>query len=291
MAVQDLKRGIRQGPTADPVTEYAPFGRRLSAMRRPDSLQRLGPMVHAAGGWLGYDDVGRSLLYRILLGLPVSLGIGLGAAFLSVGIGVFWGSFAALMGGRTDALMMRIVDILYGLPYILFVILLKVVLEKPLVAFFGGRTAPANIVMLFLAIGSVSWLTMARVIRGQVLSLRRRPFIEAARAEGLGAFAILRRHLLPNLVGPITVYATLIIPQAILQEAFLSFLGLGVRAPTPSLGTLAAEGVEAINTFVGFWWLLAFPCGLLAAILLALNFVGDGLRDALDPSSQAAQMI
>jgi ABC-type dipeptide/oligopeptide/nickel transport system permease subunit len=171
------------------------------------------------------------------------------------------------------------------------VILLKIALERPLVALLGGRSQLANVVILVVAIGAVSWLTMARVIRGQVLSLREQPFVEAARAIGAGRVRLLFRHLLPNLVGPIAVYATLVVPQAILQESFLSFLGIGVQQPVPSLGRLAADGVQAVNTFVGYWWLITFPCGLLVTTLLALNFIGDGLRDAFDPKSRAAQLV
>lgn len=247
--------------------------------------------MHRLASWWGYDNLGRSVLFRCLLGLVVSLAIGLGAALMSVTIGVLWGAIAAMAGGRVDAVMMRIVDVLFGLPYILMVILLKIALEGPLLGLLAGRTQLANLVLLAVAIGAVSWLTMARVIRGQVLSLREQPFIEAARAIGAGRLRILFHHLLPNLVGPIAVYATLVVPQAILQESFLSFLGIGVQQPVPSLGRLAADGVQAVNTFVGYWWLITFPCLLLVTTLLALNFIGDGLRDAFDPKSQATQLV
>lgn len=245
---------------------------RLAQNREPPSLSHP----------FGLDVLGRDMLQRCLYGGLISLGIGLGAAAISVTVGVLWGAVAALAGGRVDTLMMRLVDILYGLPYILLVILMKVGLERPLTEAIGDRQA-ANIIILFVAIGSVSWLTMARVIRGQVLSLREMPFVEAARAGGVGPFGILRRHLLPNLVGPIVVYATLTVPQAILQESFLSFLGIGVAQPTPTWGSLASEGVAAINTVVSFWWMLLYPCLFLGTTLLALNFIGDGLRDAFDP--------
>ncbi len=224
-------------------------------------------------------------------GLLVSLGIGLAAAGVAVVIGTAWGAAAALAGGRWDLAMMRIVDVLYGLPYILMVILLKIALARPLTALLAGHSQYADLVILFLAIGGVSWLTMARVIRGQVLSLRSQPFVEAARAAGAGPVHILRRHMLPNLIGPIFTYAALVIPQAILQESFLSFLGIGVQQPTPSLGRLAADGVEAVNTFVGYWWLIVFPCVALVVTLLALNFISDALRDAFDPKSQAATLV
>lgn len=230
----------------------------------------------------GYDFLGRDLLARVLLGGAISLGIGVAAAGISVTIGVLWGATSALAGGRVDNVMMRVVDILYGLPYILLVILLKIAFEPMLVRAVGNAHA-ANIVVLFVAIGSVSWLTMARVIRGQVLSLKAQPFVEAARAVGIGPVRILWRHLMPNLIGPIVVYATLTVPSAILQESFLSFLGIGIAPPVPTWGSLAADGVNAINTVVSFWWLIVFPCLFLGLTLLCLNFVGDGLRDAFDP--------
>ncbi len=233
----------------------------------------------------GFDNLGRDVLQRCLFGGVISLAVGIGAALVSVSVGVLWGAVSALAGGRVDNAMMRLVDILYGLPYILLVILMKVAFEGRLIGLIGDKQV-ANVVILFLAIGSVSWLTMARVIRGQVLSLREMPFVEAARAAGVGPLGILGRHLLPNLVGPIVVYATLTIPQAILQESFLSFLGIGVAAPIPTWGSLAAGGVAAINTVVSFWWMLLYPCLFLGATLLALNFVGDGLRDAFDPKME-----
>ena len=238
----------------------------------------------------GYDVLGRNLFWRCLFGGLVSLGIGVAAAAISVFIGTSWGALAGWYGGRIDNVMMRFVDVLYGLPYILIVILLKIAFEPRLVAVFEGLFGPgqghaANIVILFVAIGGVSWLTMARVVRGQVLSLKAQPFMEAARALGLPARRILARHLLPNLVGPIIVYATLTVPQAILQESFLSFLGIGIQAPVPTWGSLAAEGVKAVNTVVSFWWMVLFPCALLGLTLLCLNFVGDGLRDAFDPKT------
>ena len=234
--------------------------------------------------WAGYDALGRDLLARCLFGGVISFSVGIGAAMLSVTLGVLWGAISALAGGRVDNAMMRLVDILYGLPYILLVILMKVAFENPLTQLIGDKQI-ANVVILFVAIGSVSWLTMARVIRGQVLSLRETAFVEAARAAGAGPVRILVRHLLPNLIGPIVVYATLTVPQAILQESFLSFLGIGVAPPIPTWGSLAADGVAAINTVVSFWWLLLYPCLFLGATLLALNFVGDGLRDAFDPKT------
>lgn len=233
---------------------------------------------------IGTDTLGRPMWARCLFGGVVSLAVGLAAAAISVTVGVTWGAVAGMAGGRVDAFMMRVVDILYGLPYILLVILIKMAFEDPLRALLGERRAElANVMILFVAIGAVSWPTMARVIRGQVLSLKAQPFIEAARALGVRPGMILVRHLLPNLVGPIIVYATLTVPQAILQESFLSFLGIGVQPPMPSWGNLASDGVTAINNVESFWWLLVFPCGLLSVTLLCLNFIGDGLRDAFDP--------
>lgn len=251
---------------------------------------RTAPQVRADFAPLGYDVLGRNLLWRCLFGGAVSLGIGLAAALIAVGIGTAVGMTAGWYGGWVDSFLMRLVDILYGLPYILLVILLKIAFEPRLIGllerFWGpGHEAWANIIILFAAIGGFSWLTMARVIRGQTLSLKAQAFVESARAMGFSARRIMVRHILPNLIGPIIVYTTLTVPQAILQESFLSFLGIGIQAPLPTWGSLAAEGVRAINPVVSFWWIVAFPCGLLAATLLCLNFIGDGLRDAFDPRS------
>lgn len=242
-------------------------------------------------GWLmGTDVLGRSLWIRVLAGGGISMGVGIAAAMLSVFIGTLYGSIAGYLGGKVDAVMMRIVDILYGLPYILLVVLLSVAMDgfidnrvaKGLVLTDGQRTS-LDLLTLLIAIGGVSWLTMARVIRGQVLSLKNQPFVESARASGAGVRRIFLKHLLPNLLGPIIVYATLTVPQAILQESFLSFLGIGVQPPLPSWGNLAADGLSEINTYKSHWWLLLFPCLLLGVTLLALNFVGEGLREAFDP--------
>lgn len=254
-------------------------------------LNRQAPTVTEAFAPFGYDALGRNMFWRCLFGGCLSLGIGLAAAGISVVIGTVWGAVAGWYGGRIDQIMMRLVDILYGLPYILMVILLKVAFEPMLIEWlnriFGpGHDKVANVVILFVAIGGVSWLTMARVIRGQVLSLKAQPFLEAARALGLPTPRIFLRHLLPNLLGPIIVYATLTVPQAILQESFLSFLGIGIQAPMPTWGSLASEGVKAVNTVESFWWMVFFPCALLGLTLLCLNFVGDGLRDAFDPKTK-----
>jgi ABC-type dipeptide/oligopeptide/nickel transport system permease subunit len=233
------------------------------------------------GYWFGTDALGRGMLGRCLIGGAISLLIGATAALISLVLGVTVGLVAGYRGGWVDGLLMRMVDILYGLPYILMVILFKIALEPPLRRIMGENAA--NLVVLFLAIGLVSWLTMARVVRGQVLSLRTQPFVEAARAGGVRERRIFIRHLLPNLAGPIIVYATLTIPSAILQESFLSFLGVGIKAPMPTWGSLASDGLmPALNTIQSRWWMLVFPCTLLALTLLSLNFLGDGLRDLLD---------
>ena len=347
---------------------------------------------------MGTDPQGRSILIRCLLGGAISLGVGISAAMMSVFIGVTWGAMAGYVGGRTDAFMMRVVDILYGLPYLLLVVLLSVAvggtvdnisdgfvavpqwtiglwdispalyvllvvvgfcllgagavglyrLSGLLAKRFGGfvdllcftgrllsvllavglilglawaialgllmpsmdeagqAPVPAwimslltqyplviNLLVLIVAIGGVSWLTMARVIRGQVLSLRTMPFIEAARAQGMGPWRLMRVHLLPNLVGPIVVYTTLAVPQAILQESFLSFLGIGVTEPLPSWGQLASVGIKELPALAlpelndqFSWWLLVFPCVLLGLTLLSLNFMGDAMRERFDPRSK-----
>jgi len=236
------------------------------------------------GGVMGTDRLGRSMLVRSLLGGAISLGIGIAAATITMIIGTTWGMVAGYAGGKVDSAMMRVVDVLYGLPYILLVVLLSVAFE-PIMSRAIGVTA-GNVVTLLLAIGAVSWLTLARVVRGQVLTIRSQPFVEAARATGCSTPRILLKHILPNLIGPIIVYTTLAVPQAILQESFLSFLGIGVQAPLPSWGNLASEGLAELNPVKSHPWLLAWPCLLLGTTLLALNFLGDGLRDRYDPRSR-----
>lgn len=233
---------------------------------------------------MGADRLGRSLMWRCLLGGSISLGIGLAAATITTFIGTAWGLIAGYFGGRVDSAMMRIVDVLYGLPYILLVILLNIALGPIFQRAIGPLAG--NVVTLLLAIGAVSWLTLARVVRGQVLSIKTQPFVEAARATGCRPFYIMRCHILPNLLGPIIVYTTLTVPQAILQESFLSFLGIGIQAPLPSWGNLAADGLPELNPVQSHSWLLIWPCVLLGVTLLALNFLGDGLRDYYDPRAR-----
>lgn len=280
MNVQQLDSAVRHPPSMTPIL---PVESVTGTSDAPPSLATRA--LRGLTSCMGHDDLGRSLFFRLLPGFLISLAIGLAAAAFAVILGVLFGSIAALVGGRVDATMMRIVDVLSSLPYVLTVILLKVALTKPLTVLFGGESAIANFVILLVAISGVSWLTMARVVRGQVLSLREQPFVEAARAAGARWTHILRRHVIPNLMGPITVYAALVVPQAMMQEAFLSFLGIGIQPPTPSLGRLASDGVEAVNAFVRYWWLIVFPCGALVLTLVALNVIGDAIRDALDPKS------
>jgi oligopeptide transport system permease protein len=231
----------------------------LSPLASPPSI--------ANGHWFGTDSNGRDLFVRVWTGTQVSLLVALLATAVSVVIGVAWGATAGYLGGRVDGWMMRVVDVLYALPYMFFVIILTVVF---------GR----SLWLIFLAIGAVGWLTMARIVRGQALALRQREFVLAAVALGLPTRRIIARHIVPNVLGTVIVYATLTVPQVILFESFLSFLGLGVQEPLTSLGRLVAEGALEMETAP---WQLLVPATVLALLLLALNFVGDGLRDALDP--------
>ena len=227
----------------------------------------LGATPPSAAHWLGTDIFGRDMLTRIMYGGRVSLTVGFIATAVALVIGVLWGAVAGFVGGRVDAVMMRIVDIMYALPFMIFIVLLMVVF---------GR----NILLLFLAIGAVEWLTMARIVRGQVMNLRKQEFVEAAHSLGLSQWTIIRRHIIPNTLGPVIVYTTLTIPSVMLLEAFLSFLGLGIQPPQSSWGLLINYGVETMEEYP---WLLIFPGVTLSLTLFALNFLGDGLRDALDP--------
>ena len=226
----------------------------------------LGATPPSAAHWLGTDIFGRDLLTQILYGGRISLAVGFIATAVALVIGVTWGAIAGYVGGRVDSVMMRFVDILYALPFMIFIILLMVVF---------GR----NILLLFLAIGAVEWLTMARIMRTQVQSLRQQEFVEAAVSLGLSPFAIIFKHIIPNALGPIIVYTTLTIPSVMLLEAFLSFLGLGIQPPQTSWGLLISYGAETMEEYP---WLLIFPGMALTVTLFSLNFLGDGLRDALD---------
>ncbi len=228
-----------------------------------------GAQPPSSAHWLGTDVLGRDLLSRVLYGSRISLAVGVCATLVSLTIGVLYGAISGYLGGKTDAVMMRIVDILYALPFTVFVILLMVIF---------GR----NIILLFMAIGAVEWLTVARIVRGQVLSLRKQEFIEAAIALGLRKRAIILRHLVPNVLGITIIYATLTVPSVMLLEAALSFLGFGVQPPMSSLGVLIDEGAKTIEEFP---WLLIFPGVVFSVTLFSLNFLGDGLRDALDPKA------
>ncbi|MBS0491332.1 MAG: ABC transporter permease subunit [Proteobacteria bacterium] len=223
-----------------------------------------------AGHLLGADSLGRDLLARLLMGLRVSLAIGLVATLVSLVIGIAWGAVAGYVGGALDEIMMRVVDVLYSLPFIFFVILLMV-------------TFGSNIILIFIAIGAVEWLTMSRIVRGQTLGLKHKEFVEAARAAGLSQGGVISRHIIPNLLGPVVVYVTLTIPAVILAESFLSFLGLGVQPPMASLGTLIAGGAQDMELAP---WLLIFPALTMVVTLMSFNFIGDGLRDAIDPKDR-----
>jgi oligopeptide transport system permease protein len=268
------------------LVSLSPWLSRFSPVELSETYSQPPSFTH----WFGTDVLGRDLLARVFYGARISLLVGLVGAGVSLVIGVFWGAIAGYAGGRWDELMMRIVDIFYSLPSIIFVIVLITTMESLFKNWLSRHFSPelagvARVLFLFAGLGAVSWLTMARIVRGQVLTLKTRGFIEASRALGASETRIIVRHILPNLLGIILVYVTLTVPSIILYESFLSYLGLGIQPPQASLGSLIAEGAAQINPLRIYWWMIVFPAGFLALTLLALNFAGDGLRDAFDPRS------
>lgn len=261
-----------------PTVIHKASGQTYESVPRDSSLTKSFPPFRGPGGqfsWahpMGTDNTGRDILARVLSGGQISLMVAFIATLVSLVIGVSYGAVAGYLGGRIDDLMMRIVDVLYSLPYVIVLIVLLALLP--------AKTPAGQLAQLFFALGAVSWLTMARIVRGQIISLKNQEFVLAARATGVSTPKIIFRHLVPNVLGPVIVYATLTIPTVILSEAFLSFLGLGVRSPRVSWGSLAAEGAQNLAVYP---WQLIFPGVTMALMLFSLNFVGDGLRDALDP--------
>lgn len=255
------------------ITLACVIGPWLSAYDSSEQNRERGATAPSSEHWFGTDQLGRDLMVRVLEGGRISLAVGLVATLISVLIGVTYGATAGYLGGKVDAVMMRIVDVLFGIPFIIFVILLRVVLDPVL------DHPWQKMLVLFLAIGAVEWLTMARIVRGQVLALSRMEFTEAARSLGLSTPRIIFGHLIPNTLGPVIVYATLTVPAVMLTEAVLSFIGLGVEPPQSSWGSLIKDGAAAMETYP---WLLIFPALFFSLSLFSLNFIGDGLRDALD---------
>ncbi|MGD1088642.1 MAG: ABC transporter permease [Verrucomicrobiota bacterium] len=263
------------------------FGAGFAQAHNPDQLSDAQFTPPGAQHWFGTDLHGRDLFSRVLFGAQISLLVGVVGTVVSLVIGVLWGAIAGYVGGRVDGFLMRIVDVLYSLPSIIFVIVLITTLGAMIKQSHFVENSPAlagglRVMLLFIGLGAVSWLTMARIVRGQVLSLRTRAFVEASRALGAKPHWILARHIIPNIFGVVITYLALTMPAIILYESFLSYLGLGVQPPMASWGTLIAEGVSQINPIRIYWWLIVFPGGVLVTTLLALNFLGDGLRDAWD---------
>lgn len=264
------------GNLAEGLQKYQEVGG--AALVEEDFVQ-LGPLAWNRLHWLGTDELGRDILVRILYGARVSLAVGFLAALVSLFIGVIMGALAGYLGGWVDAQIVRLIDLLYSMPYMFFVILLMAIAGK-------DRDPSFAFYLLFIAIGAVSWLTTARIVRGQVISLKNSEFVEAARASGTGHAGIILRHLIPNTLGPIVVYFSLLVPRLMLEESFLSFIGLGVQAPMASWGSLVADGQGVFQIYP---WMVIFPGLALTLTLFSLNFVGDGLRDALDPKLKGRQ--
>lgn len=281
---EDARKRLMRNPAAV-VSLYvvailvllAAFGPMLW-VHKPDAIYQdrvaIGPTL-AHLHLLGTDTEGRDMVARILFGLRISLLVGLAATVVALTIGVAWGAIAGFFGGAIDEFMMRIVDVLYAIPFIFFVIVLMTVVQT--------NSPLTNLLLIFMAIGAVEWLTMARIVRGQTIALRRKEFVEAARAAGATPLQIVFRHIVPNVLGPVVIFATLNIPVIILAESFLSFIGLGVQEPLASLGSLISAGAQQMITAP---WMLVFPALTMLITLLALNFLGDGLRDALDPKER-----
>jgi peptide/nickel transport system permease protein/oligopeptide transport system permease protein len=262
-------------------------GTNFAHLHNPNQLSDAQFSPPDAQHWFGTDLHGRDIFSRVLFGAQISLLVGVVGTFVSLIIGVLWGAIAGYVGGKVDDALMRIVDVLYSLPSIIFVIVLITTLGELIKQSHLVQNSPAlasglRVALLFVGLGAVSWLTMARIVRGQVLSMRTRAFVEASRALGAKPRWILARHIIPNIFGVVITYLALTMPAIILYESFLSFLGLGVQAPMASWGTLISDGVSNINSIRIYWWLIIFPGGILVSTLLALNFLGDGLRDAWD---------
>jgi len=261
-------------------------------MLLPETAREVSAHQFAAPSWahpFGTDLHGQDMLYRVLSGARVSLAVGIAGALIAFFIGTAYGLVAGYAGGKTDGAMMRLVEILYAVPRLIILLIAINAFDSRMkiwLAGIPGLVSYSRIVILILSLGLIEWLTMARIVRGQVLALKSQQFVLAARSLGQSHWKILTRHLLPNLVGVVIVYLTLTVPAVILDESFLSFLGLGIQAPQASWGSLLADGAQAINPVKSYWWLLAFPAATMSFTLLALNFLGDALRDVLDPRTE-----